>query len=196
MNRLFIKASGFSLIELIIAIVILSIGVTAFITLIVNTTKNSVDPQIRQQANAIAQSYMEEIMLNQFCEPDFDPDGDGLTECSSINVGEGCTESACDAGSTNTCGGANAAGGPEAGRAVFDDVCDYNGLTDVGAKDQTGVGVIAGLEAYTVNVTVNDGAAINLNGLTGDKGQVVRIDVSVTHSSGVKTTLSAYKTNY
>jgi len=70
---------GFSLIELIVAIVILSIGVTGFITLIINTTKNSVDPQIRVQGNAIARAYLEEVMLNSFCEPNFDPDADPAT---------------------------------------------------------------------------------------------------------------------
>jgi MSHA pilin protein MshD len=70
---------GFSLIELIVAIVILSIGVTGFITLIINTTKNSVDPQIRVQGNAIVRAYLEEVMLNSFCEPNFDPDADPAT---------------------------------------------------------------------------------------------------------------------
>ncbi len=195
MNRFNVNDSGFSLIELIVAIVIMSIGVTAFITLIINTTKNSVDPQIRQQGNAIARTYLEEIMLNSFCEPDFDPDGDGLTECSSTTAGEGCTESACANGSANTCGGQFAVGGAEAGRSVFDDVCDYNGLNDVGARDQTGAGVIPGLENYTVGVTVNDSGVV-LNGLNGSNGQVVRIDVTVTHSTGATMGLTGYKTNF
>ena len=194
MNKININNSGFSLIELIIAIVILSIGATAFITLVINTTKNSVDPQIRQQGNAIARAYLEEIMLNPFCEPNFDPDVDGLTECSSTTIGEGCTESACATGSTNTCGGQFAVGGAEAGRAVFDDVCDYNGLIDVGAVDQTG-NPIGTLGDYTVNVTVDD-AGIMLNGLDADNGQVMRIDVTVTHSTGARIGLSSYKTNF
>ncbi len=194
MNRYCTGKSGFSLIELIVAIVILSIGLTAFITLILNTTKNSVDPQIRVQGNAIARAYLEEIMLNSFCEPNFDPDGDGLTECSSTTAGEGCTESACAIGSVNTCGGQFAVGGAEASRAVFDDVCDYNGLKDVGARDQTGAGVITGLEDYTVDVTIDDTAV--LNGLNGSNGQVVRIDVDVTHTTGATMSLSGFKTNF
>jgi MSHA pilin protein MshD len=194
MNKFKINNSGFSLIELVFAIVILSIGLTAFITLIINTTKNSIDPQIRQQGNAIAQAYLEEIMLNSFCEPDFDPDGDGLTECSSTTAGEGCTESACATGSTNTCGGQFAIGGAEVGRAVFDDVCDYNGLNDVGAEDQNG-NPIGTLADYTVNVTVND-AGINLNGINSNVGQVVLVNVDVTHSTGATMSLSSYKTNF
>ncbi len=189
MNKIKINYSGFSLIELVVAIVILSIGVTAFLTLIINTTKNSVDPQIRVQGNAIARAYLEEIMLNQFCEPNFDPDTDPATGCSVD-----CTFSACSTVSPNACGGVNATGGAETGRAVFDDVCDYNSLNDVGAMDQTGSGVISGLENYTVNVTVDDTAT--LNGLNGTNGQVVRIDVDVTHSNGATMSLSGYKTNF
>lgn len=185
---------GFSLIEVVIAIVILSIGVTGFITLAFNTTKNSVDPQIRVQGNAIARAYLEEIMLNSFCEPGFDPDGDGLTECSSTTALEGCTESACANASANTCGGQFEAGGAEAGRSSFDDVCDYNGLIDVGARDQTGGAVIIGLADYTVGVTVDD--TDTLNTLNGANGQVVRVDVTVTHTSGTSMVLSGYKTNF
>ncbi len=194
MSKCIVEKSGFSLIELVIAIVILSFGVTAFITLIFNTTKNSIDPQIRVQGNAIARAYLEEIMLNSFCEPGFDPDGDGLTECSSTTGGEGCTEAACANASTNTCGGEFEAGGAEASRAVFDDVCDYNGLNDVGAEDQNG-NPIGALANYTVDVTVIDTAA-NLNGLNGSAGQVIRIDVDVTHSTGAAMGLSGYKTNF
>lgn len=186
------KYNGFSLIELVVAIVILSAGVTVFITLIINTARNSVDPQIRVQGNAIARAYLEEIMLTSFCEPGFDPDGDGLTECSSTVVGEGCTEAVCANASTNTCGGQFEAGGAESGRSVFDDVCDYNNLIDVGAEDQNGIPV--GLPDYTVNVTVDD--TVSLNGLSGANGQVVRINVNVTHTTGRTMSLSGYKTNF
>ena len=189
MNKYKRHVAGFSLIELIVAIVILSIGVTAFITLIVNTTKNSIDPQIRVQGNAIARAYLEEVMLNSFCEPDFDPDADPTTGCAVE-----CTFSACSTVSPNACGGANAVGGAEAGRSVFDDVCDYNGLNDVGAEDQNG-NPILGLGDYTVDVTVIDAAA-SLNGLNGNAGQVVRIDVDVTHTTGATMGLSGYKTNF
>ena len=165
MNKFNITHAGFSLIELVIAIVILSIGATAFITLVINTTKNSIDPQIRQQGNAIS---------------------DPATGCAVE-----CLVAACSTGAPNACGGANAVGGAEAGRAVFDDVCDYHGLTDVGAVDQNG-NTLGMLGNYTVSVPVND-TGVSLN---GSNGQVVRIDVSVIHSTGATMGLSAYKTNF
>ncbi|GJM05772.1 MAG: hypothetical protein DHS20C09_17680 [marine bacterium B5-7] len=188
---------GFSLIELVIAIVILSVGVTGFITLAFNTTKNSVDPQIRVQGNAIARAYLEEIMLNSFCEPDFDPDGDPATGCATE-----CVVSACNTAAPNACAGANSTGGAEVGRTTFDDVCDYtavatpgSGLPDNLVRDQTG-SLITSLSDYSVAVIVNDSGGVNLNGLSGNNGQVVRIDVTVTHTSGTTMALSGYKTNF
>ena len=182
--------SGFTLIELVIAIVILSIGATAFVTLIINTTRNSVDPAIRQQASAIAQSYLEEVMLNPFCDPGFDPDGDPATGCAAE-----CTVPACSTGSPNACGGANAPGGAEAGRAVFDDVCDYNGLPDTQVRDQLG-NLIPGLGNYRASVSVLDDSSADFAGLSAGNGQVVRINVTVQHTNGTTVTMSGYRTNF
>ena len=197
MNK--INNSGFSLIELVVAIVILSIGVTAFLTLILNTTKNSVDPQIRVQGNAIARAYLEEIMLNQFCDPNWDPDfdldGDPLTNPQNCSADCSVTGGLAPgpASACTDCKGAGTGWITEA-RGTYDDVCDYDGLTDVGAMDQLG-NPIGGLGNYTVDVTVIDAAAI-LNTLNGIDGEVVRIDVDVTHTTGATMGLSGYKTNF
>ncbi|MBL1141747.1 MAG: prepilin-type N-terminal cleavage/methylation domain-containing protein [Proteobacteria bacterium] len=199
MSKYYRKTSGFSLIELVVAIVVLSIGTTAFITLVINTTKNSIDPQIREQGNAIARAYLEEIMLMQFCDPDWDPDFDvdanPLTNPQNCPVD--CNAATLGAGNASACTDCAALGtgwGTEA-RGTYDDICDYDGLNDIGAIDQTG-SAIGGLENYTVDVTINDSGAVGLNGLSGDDGEVVRIDVDVTHSTGATVKLSSYKTNY
>jgi len=54
-------------------------------------------------------------------------------------------------------------------------ISDYNGLTDVGARDQFGT-AIAGLEQYTVTVSVGAGS---LGAVPG--ASVRRIDVNVQH---------------
>lgn len=77
----------------------------------------------------------------------------------------------------------------EANRVDFDDVDDYNGLVDVGARDQFGV-AIASLSQYTVAVTVVSSTA--LTGVPGADAQ--RIDVTVTYAPNVTVALSAYKT--
>ncbi len=80
--------------------------------------------------------------------------------------------------------------GPETTRASFDDVRDYNGLTDVGARDQAN-NLIAGLNDYTVSVTVaND----SLNGIAG--ADSLRIDLTVSHALIDDILLSGYRVNY
>jgi len=80
--------------------------------------------------------------------------------------------------------------GPETTRANFDDVRDYNGLTDVGARDQAN-NLIAGLNDYTISVTVaNDG----LNGIAA--ADSLRIGITVSHALIDDILLSGYRVNY
>jgi len=80
--------------------------------------------------------------------------------------------------------------GPETTRANFDDVRDYNGLNDIGARDQAN-NLIAGLNDYTISVTVaNDG----LNGIAA--ADSLRIDITVSHAIIDDILLSGYRVNY
>ncbi len=80
--------------------------------------------------------------------------------------------------------------GPETTRANFDDVRDYNGLIDVGARDQAN-NLIAGLNDYTISVAVaNDG----LNGIAA--ADSLRIDITVSHAIIDDILLSGYRVNY
>jgi MSHA pilin protein MshD len=173
-------ARGFTLIELVITIMVLAIGVTAFTQLMNASTIASVDPMVRQQAHAIAQSYLEEVMLNSFCDPNLP--GDCPTSCTTANI-------------CSTCGG-TASPAPAETRPDYDDVCDYNGLSDTGARNQFDA-AIAALSDYNVTVTVDD-SAVSLSGLSSASGQVVRVDVNVTHATNpdIDVTLSGYRTNF
>ncbi len=167
---------GFTLIELVIGLVVLGIGVTAFLNLIVNSTRHSADPMIQQQAHAIAQAYMEEILAQPFCDPDFS------TTCPAS-----CT-------SATACATCNIA---EGARSNYDAVCDYNGLSDAtGARDFTGA-LVGGLGSYNVSVTVDD-SAVTLSGLSSATGQLVEVSVTVTHDvqTGINDVLRAYRINY
>jgi MSHA pilin protein MshD len=77
----------------------------------------------------------------------------------------------------------------EAARSAFDDVQDYNGLVDVGARDQFGAAIPA-LAGYIVAVTVSPSAA--LPGVPSTAADLV--SVRVTAAPAVDFTLSAYKT--
>ncbi len=153
---------GATLVELVITIVIISISVGAVIGTLSRMTAHSADPMIEAQAVAIAESYLEEIMLKPYLDP--------------------ATGTVCPL--------------PVGGRSVYDNICDYNGLVDAGAKDQSGAAPTGlNLSAYTVTVNVNQTAA--LNNLSGS-AQVLRVDVNVVFGDGslVNITLSGYRTNY
>ena len=81
---------------------------------------------------------------------------------------------------------------PPSSRANYTNVCDYNNLVDVGAKDNKG-NLILGLGAFTVSVLLNT-TSTNLGGLIAGV-QVVRVDVLITNPKQLKTTLimSSYK---
>ena len=149
---------GVTLVELVISIAVIGIGVSAVQLAMLATTARSADPMLQHQASAIAEAYLEEILLKDYLDPD--------------------TAGVCPA--------------PEATRDVYDNVCDYAAVDDTGARSQDGTPV-AGLADYRVRVNV-DGSA-TLNGLSGS-ADVLRVDVRVTHPTGVDLTLSGYRTRY
>jgi MSHA pilin protein MshD len=145
------RETGATLIELVISIVVISIAVSAVVGVISSTTAHSADGMVLRQAVSLAESYIEEVSLKPFADPD---GADG-----------------------------------EANRIDFDDVDDYNGLVDVGARDQFD-NAIPALARYTVSVAVVPSAA-----LTGvPSADAVRIDVRVRFASSIDMFLSGYKT--
>jgi MSHA pilin protein MshD len=90
----------------------------------------------------------------------------------------------------------------EGARSEFDNVCDYDGLSDTPPKNQ--LGGSTGLSAdYTASVTVTRDATVDLNGLTNtisgppnDVIRVLRVDVTVTGPGGTSVKLTGYRTNY
>ena len=61
---------GFSLIELIVALVVLAAASAGVLLIFAGATARSADPQIRAQARAISEAYMDEILLQAFRDPD------------------------------------------------------------------------------------------------------------------------------
>jgi len=60
---------GFTLIELIIFIVVVSAALAGILSVMNTTVKASADPLVRKQAVAIAESLLEEIMLKAYANP-------------------------------------------------------------------------------------------------------------------------------
>lgn len=141
------------MIELVVAITIIGIAATAVLGAISQITMRGAEAMARQQAVAIAEAYLEEILLQPVAAP--------------------------------------TSGGPPANRASYNDVDEYNGLMDVGARDQYG-NAIPNLALYTVSVAVVQSTA--LTGITGTNAR--RIDVTVTDPTGTVVALSGYRANF
>lgn len=71
------KQRGFTLVELVITVVILGIAVAGILLVYVTTVASSADPMQREQAVAIAESYLDEILPKRFNDPD-GADGEAL----------------------------------------------------------------------------------------------------------------------
>ena len=56
--------------ELIVSIVVIAVAVSGVLLAVQFTTRHSADPMIRQQAVAIADAYMEEILLKCYTNPE------------------------------------------------------------------------------------------------------------------------------
>jgi MSHA pilin protein MshD len=57
---------GFTLIELIIFIVVVSVGIAGILSVINTVVKSSADPMLRKQSIAIAESMLEEVLLKDY----------------------------------------------------------------------------------------------------------------------------------
>jgi MSHA pilin protein MshD len=83
------------------------------------------------------------------------------------------------------------ADGVEASRDLYNDVSDYNGLSNTGARDQFN-NSIADLGGYNVTVSVADSALGSIAA-----GDAKRIDVTVQHiGAGITVAISGYRTDY
>lgn len=82
---------------------------------------------------------------------------------------------------------------PSEGRAVYSNVCDYDGLLDTGAQDQNGNSIVS-LEDYNISVSV-DTTTATLGALAAGT-EVVRIDVGITHPEINGVSISGYRTAY
>lgn len=176
------RSRGFTLIELIAFVVIVSAGVAGVLLAFNSAARDSADPIAKKQALAIAESLLEEIQQMPFtyCDPD-DP-------------------AASTATSTAQCATAEAIG-PEAGESrystttPFDNVSDYDGYNTAteapsGIKDVSGA-AIPGLSAYNASVSV---AAAALTGVAA--GESLLITVTVTGPGNTLVKLDAYRTRY
>jgi MSHA pilin protein MshD len=167
-------ARGFSLIEAVVFIAVVAVGISGVLLAITTATHDSVDPLIRKQALAIAESLLEEIesMPFTYCDPD-DPAAPTAPNAAACAVPEAI--------------------GPEAGETryslatPFDNVNDYQGFNMSPIVDLSNT-PIAGLDTYTAAVTTT---AVALNG-----ANALLISVTVTGPRNTVVTVDGYRTQY
>ena len=63
------RQGGFTLIELIFFIVVVSVAMAGILSVTNTAVKSSADPMVRKQSLAIAQSLLEEIVLKEYSKP-------------------------------------------------------------------------------------------------------------------------------
>ena len=124
MNR-----KGLTLIEMIVFIVIFSIGVMGVLVLFYNTINRSSNPTIRLKGVEVASAVMDEILSRKF---DNDtPNGGGTIPLSLVNIGKEPPDD------SNT--------------IQYDDVDDYNGLSCITGSSGCFEDITPG---YRVNISV------------------------------------------
>lgn len=168
----YIKQQGYSLIELVITIVLTSIAMVVFFNIFVNNQKKSVTPVFQIKAAELGQAYLEEILLKAYDENS--PVGNGL-RCNSP------TAMSCSA----------TLGSDSETRTSFDDVDDYNGLSETPPQDSLG-NVRSDFNRFSVNVTVSY-AGSDL-GLTAQA--MKRVQVTVQAPDNSQYVFSQYKGNF
>lgn len=73
------RQQGMTLVEVVIAIVIIAIAVTAVLGVFARNIENSADALVIRQGISIANAYLEEVSLKPFTDPD-GIDGEGLRQ--------------------------------------------------------------------------------------------------------------------
>ena len=184
------SVGGFTLIELIVFIVIVSVSVAGVLLAINTATRSGTDPMIRKNAIAIAEGMLEEVSLMPFTFCDAD-DPQATTATSSAVGAAGCTSAAT----------VNAIG-PEAGETryasatPFDHVDDYSGFSMNPIVDITNT-AIGTLTSYSATVSVA-ATALGSIAATDAQGQANALLITVTVSGPQNTTvvLQGYRTKH
>lgn len=181
------RAQGLTLVEMIVFIMIVGIALAAVVSVMMYTTRNSVDPLRRKQALMIAESLLEEVQLANFtyCQP------------GAANADVATSSANCD-------GGLAEAWGPSAGSTrPFVNINDYvsaaNQATaafDVGGQLADAGGAPMAVAGYTARLTITPQAlgGIAASGTSADV-DVLRVRVEVSYP-GESIVLDGFRTRY
>ena len=135
-SRAGLRQAGFTLVEAILAIVILGVAFAGVMTVFQSSVKNSFDPVIRKQMRSVAEEMLEEIELKPFC-------GSSLPAA---------TTSGCSRDGFYRVGDYN-------GYSTSNQICDIDGnalpaLNNYSVAVSVAAGTLSGVAADQITVTV------------------------------------------
>lgn len=162
-----IAARGFSLLELLAAIVVLGLVFAGFASVYGTVLRHGSDAQLHSQATAVASAYLDEILSRPYLDPDT-----GLL-CDTPEASRPNFDNTCDYDnlSLNGCTGTSSAC-PALGSCA----CDASGAP------------VDGLREFTVTVDVT------ASSLSGTSGLMVAVTARHAGLSGDGVSLQAYRT--
>jgi MSHA pilin protein MshD len=177
---------GITLVELLVFIVIVSVGLAGVLAVFNTVVRRSADPLIAKQMTAIAEALLEEVQLMPFtlCDPD---DAHAAT----------ATTNTVNPADPTQCASLPEAMGPEAGEArgnavtPFDNVNDYSGPFLISPVTDIAGNAMPGVAGYSASIEVSQAA---LDVVPGSESLL--ITVTVTGPGGQTFALSGFRTRY
>lgn len=174
------RASGLSLIELLVFIVVVGVALAGVLSAINVAARGSADPMVRKQALAAAESLLEEVELQPFtyCDP-------RDTSAATATGSAGCSAPGFSMDTTANWG----AGKTRYGPTFFDNVADYHSFTMSGTLNDVFQQSSSRLSGYNATVTISQvGTGFGL----ASNADALRIDVTIT-GSGESVTLTGFR---
>lgn len=183
------KVSGFTLVELIIGIVVLSLSFTVIFSMVVPSATHSA-----KQIHQIRASELGKAMLNEIMGKAFD-ENSNMTG-GNIRCGEDIdSDNKMESVGEIECTLDEKMGNEEDDkRSLFDDVDDYNGLTEV--QNSFGDSLSDIYKGFTLSVKVCNDSQYDGNCDGGDNQIAKLITITVTTAQGESVTFASYKTNF
>lgn len=167
-------SKGMTLIELIVFIVIVSVGLAGVLAVFNTSVTHSADPLVRKQALVVAEALLHEIMQKSFENDPADPNNTSATlGCTPTTTPIRCQ--------VNT----------PVDRQNYNDVDDFNGFSQSVITELDGMTPVAGLSGYSVAISVAGAALGSITDISKSK----RITVTVS-GRGESITLIGYRTRY
>ncbi|HNI73370.1 MAG TPA: type II secretion system protein [Accumulibacter sp.] len=182
------RESGVTLVELIVFIVVVSVGVVGLLSVSGPMLRNSADPMVRKQMTVIAESLLNEVMQQPYtyCDPD---DANYLSATSTAGCTGGAVNSQDKGGAALTTPTPATETRYGAVGTQFDNVADYGGFSRTPIDDVAGGNAMTG---YTASVAVTRaGATFGLSPTAA-----LQVTVTVQRAGADNFALSGYRFLY